>query len=612
MLTLRSRAYVWPTVLFLGAGFALANGLGYAHGNLRQYLLHPLHSLDPSFLASDWFTTQTRPHHAAFNALVIEIGRIMPLDAVFAAANGVFAVGFVICIYLLAARFYRAPIVAAAMAVLIWATNPTSLIGLSSIINSYFQPSTIGAVGLLAGLTALLYGRYSVACLALFLAALFHINYMVWIALIVLAVIAVDLRRIGPRQAAILLGPVVLAAAFHAPFILQAQVPEQADCSEPAARILHDIYMPCHSRPLTWGLEPFLRFAAIIAAGAVGLRAVRVDRPPDRMTWAILGALAAIVAGGLLLTTAVRVDLVALLFPFRLAPLLALASQVAVAGAIATTAQFPVLSPTRTLLLWAALGLLLYWGGASVYGLICLGVLSAALFADRLAQEPDCRGATALGLLGVLSGLLYLCGAGAGAMAVVLAVVLGAAAWRYLDRRRMTRRPWARATLFAGAAAPLLVGAMLMRIGATRKDFMGPPSPAGEQALYDWCGAHTKPDDVFVIPPLLGQFRLGARRAVVIDWKCMPILPKDTVEWYRRLQDECGPFSSLTEAENGYLAVDENVAGRLARGYGAKYLVVEAGRHQGRVAGLSRVYANQDFAVFELPDARQAAATESP
>ena len=201
MLTVRSRAYVLPTLLLIGLAYALANGLGYNCGNLRQYLLHGLHGIDGDFLANDWFTAQTRAHHTAFNAAIVLASKVARLDVTFAAANAACALGFVCCIHLLARRFYPSPIVVTAVAVFIVIFAPKSMIGWSSILGSYFQPSTVGAVGLLAGLTCLIYERYKTAGLIFFAASLFHINYMVWTLCIVGVVVFVNLGRIGIRRA---------------------------------------------------------------------------------------------------------------------------------------------------------------------------------------------------------------------------------------------------------------------------------------------------------------------------------------------------------------------------------------------------------------------------
>ena len=154
---------------------------------------------------------------------------------------------------------------------------------------------------------------------------------------------------------------------------------------------------------------------------------------------------------------------------------------------------------------------------------------------------------------------------------------------------------------------PLLAAALLMHLGSVRKDLMGPPPAMDEQVLFDWCRARTDRGDIFIIPPMLGDFRQGAQRAVVIDWKCMPILPKDTIEWYRRLADECGTeFDSCSQAEAGYAGMNTERARRLADAYGARYLIVDRSTHKGNLDRLRCVYNRAGFAVFDLREGRQA------
>jgi len=615
MLTLKSRAYVWPTVLFLGAGFALANGMGYGDGNLRQYLLHALHALDPGFLAADWFTSQTRAHHVAFNVLIVGVGRVVPLDVFFGVANAAFALIFAACIYWLTARFFHEPIIATAITLIIWALGPTSLLGMSAIINSYFQPSTIGAVGLLAGLTCLTYERYRLAGLILFAAALFHINYAVWISVVVASVLLFNGKRMGRRRSLFLACAVALAVAFHLPFALAGRMPGQDAAM--ASHVLHDIYMPCHSRPRTWGVMPFVQFGAAVVAGVIAVAAVRPVRPVNRVTAILLATLGAILIVGTLLTAAVQVDAIALLFPFRLSPFLVLAAYITVGGAIAASARLPVLSPLKTVVLWIVLGGLLNVAGLSLYVLSWIGAVAAAMLAGRLAAE---RAGSVEGVIGWPAGsgiVLYLIGAGRLSLGFVGLGIAAAMCCRWLDGRQSQGAEFAptisrchtpvgnvlRQALLLGVAAvaPLVVAALLMQAGAARKDLLGPPPPADEQTLYDWCRAHTKADDVFVIPPQLGRFRLGAGRAVIIDWKCMPILPSDTVKWYRRLTDECGvAFEDMPEAEAGFANMDAARARRLGESYGARYLVIDSRVHRGDLTGLSRIYSSPGFNAFDL------------
>ena len=329
------------------------------------------------------------------------------------------------------------------------------------------------------------------------------------------------------------------------------------------------------------------------------------------MAASILGAIAAIIGLGMLFTIVIPIDTVALLFPYRLAPQLILAAQIACAGALVTTAQADRVSLPRTLLLWTILAVLLYGSGIrSLYGLSCIYSAVAVLFAGRLGEERSIPawllGAVVAGLLAILTwaGAGW---SGAGCAGIFLAAGLA---------RRATNGPASahpvpsRLPSASAVALPLLIGACLMQIGAARKDFLGPPPPADEQILYTWCQARTNRDDVFITPPALSSFRLGAERAIVIDSRCIAILPSEILEWYHRLVDECGTeFDSLSAADAAYRTLDVDRARRVAARYGAQYLVTERAQHRGDLTDLRQVYANPTFAVYALtpvtPEAAQ-------
>lgn len=637
----KSAAYVWPTLLFLGTAFGLATGLGYGSGNHWQYLLHGRHLLDPTFLANDWLTSHTPSHHLAFAHLLALVGRFMALDSALAWANAAAAVVYALCIFAIAAKCYRSPVVVTALTVLIIVMGPLSHIGMSNLLMSYFQPSTIGGVGMLAALTCLIHSRYKNAGVLFLIAGLFHLSYMIWAGLIVGAVVVLnwgrtrkaqgppsthgaesigcvspDGSRFGLRQALYVVVPIGLTAVYHLPYFLTARTPEDA-AHAASAHIFHDIYMPGHSRPRTWGLDPFVRFGSFLAAGLVAYAAVRTEHRLGRTALIILGALAAIVGGGLLLTTVVQVDTVALLFPYRLAPFLILAGQTACAAALVTTAQRSRLSLPRTLLLWAILAGLLYGGGLrSAYALACVFSPVIALLGVRIAKERRVPlwiwGIVSLCLLGLLAwgdvGRT-----GVACVGFLLAIGFAWAIWTSGELRsaaHATRRAVGEATgnrAFAAipylgrAALPLLIAVFLMQMGAARKDFLGPPPTADEQNLYQWCQARTARGDVFIIPPSLSGFRLGAERAIVIDFRCIGARPSENVEWYNRLRAEGGAdFNSLAEVEAGYRTMDAARAREVAGRYGARYVVIAIERHRGDLHGLRRLYANPTFAVYDL------------
>ena len=48
--------------------------------------------------------------------------------------------------------------------------------------------------------------------------------------------------------------------------------------------------------------------------------------------------------------------------------------------------------------------------------------------------------------------------------------------------------------------------------------------------------SETPPDSLLIIPLRGGDYRLGARRAVYVDWKSHPYLGEEVLEWWERVE----------------------------------------------------------------------------
>jgi hypothetical protein len=250
------------------------------------------------------------------------------------------------------------------------------------------------------------------------------------------------------------------------------------------------------------------------------------------------------------------------LYPWRLAPLLVLLTQVYLARAflrlLAGRPYDGLVRPT-----WLRL--------------LCLTAGSGVLFLYhyRFARENH---------LLILGGIL---------LAITLALGLA----RHLGRgRSLSAASCARlvAALFALAAWPAL-----SEFGERSSLLMA--RPAAETTLYAWA-ADTDPESVFLIPPQLDDFRLQSRRAVVVDWKSTPLVPGEIEEWYERITAVSGglPPRSPDEAARGYAGLTAEVFRRLAVQFGASYVVSERSQ-----AGLPDewpvVFQNERFQVRSRP-----------
>jgi|GEM_PF-1992192 len=595
-----SNLAAWLTIITLGVAFGLCVGIAYGVSNHYQYLVHGLHALDPSFLANDWFTSQTRAHHITFTPLIMCMAKLGPLPLMFALANICAAITVVACLFSLARRWFDYPLVTTALTVFLLVLVPRPYMGLTHLISMIFQPATIGAVGLFAGLTLIAIDRHRPAAITLGIAALFHINYMVWAIAIIGALVLMQGRRLDLRWALWLIAPLGLAVIFHLPFVLESRTTEQQQAVAAAQWILHDLYMPYHSRPHTWAGERVLRFIAVLATTVL---AYSLAPPANLSKRARLIALivSTIVIGGITLNALYPIDLIALLFPWRMAPFLVTIGLLLTAGAVVRAFHQTTMRITTVALLLAGVSFGLHHAGVGSYGLLSWGTIVVPGLCYRwLTANKGARLANGL-LVSLVVAVLV--GNGIGNMQLVLCMVACAASaytvFMYLRSNAAHDFAYPRLVRRAlPATALVFIVAFSLRTGLQRKDHLGPPPTAANRALFDWCRS-TPAGTRFVIPPDLNAFRVQTGRAVVIDWKCMPILPADTLRWYQRLVDVVGiEFTSMEQCFANYRTLDSQRAARLSDDYQTDYIVVNAGQHTGNLSQLPQVWSNKKWAVY--------------
>ena len=539
-------------VALLAFAFAFAIGLGYGSGNHRQYLIHGLHAIDADFLANDWFATQTPPVHPLFTHLIVLLDKLGPLNVVIGLVNGLFSAIFAVSLYFLIARFYDRPIMILAVVLLLHVLSPTNSLGWSYIIRSYFQPSTVGGVGLLAGLALLIHRRHLAASLVLAAAGFIHSGYLTWMIVLVTAFLIREWKHTVWRDRLALGISISLPLIYHAPLLFAFGSDPVA--AEAASRVLQQIYVPQHFRPRTWGPTPFLQFGVILALGYLSYRWFRPSRPLNRPALVILAACLFIVALGCLFTLGIHVPFVATLFPYRLAPFLRLAAHVAIGAALVGC----LVTDRRS------------WTQCAGYA--CL--LAVGLFQTDVSE----------------TGLKYI-------VQLTIPVIL----YRLWLHPAVGSRRWTMPLRLAPAVAVVLIAVQFGRWGMSRKDTFGRDPSGPDRALYDWCRAETERTDVFVIPPELADFRLAAGRPVVVDWKCIPVVPRETLEWDRRLALICGrDFDDSIEARRGFDAMDLERARRIAREFKAQYIVTRSVIARSTLDRLPTVFANESVTVLDV------------
>jgi hypothetical protein len=124
--------------------------------------------------------------------------------------------------------------------------------------------------------------------------------------------------------------------------------------------------------------------------------------------------------------------------------------------------------------------------------------------------------------------------------------------------------------------------------------------------LYAAIRAHTPADARFLAPPGLSQFRLRARRALFVDWKCAPMKGSEALEWRRRMLLAMGTrdfpargYDLWRQADVQYAAQPLRQLAELARAEGLTHILVR-GPKQPTPAGLVHVLSSGRYNVYAL------------
>ena len=102
-------------------------------------------------------------------------------------------------------------------------------------------------------------------------------------------------------------------------------------------------------------------------------------------------------------------------------------------------------------------------------------------------------------------------------------------------------------------------------------------------AACDWIRDHTEANDIFIVPPSEQEFRLRARRGIVVNFKGCPQLSAELKEWRDRLSDVLDmpdltalphPFpATLAAIEKRYAELPPARLIAAAKKYGARYVL---------------------------------------
>jgi hypothetical protein len=160
----------------------------------------------------------------------------------------------------------------------------------------------------------------------------------------------------------------------------------------------------------------------------------------------------------------------------------------------------------------------------------------------------------------------------------------------------------------SGAACGVMILACVIR-GPFFGMFRMPRDDSAYVMLCRWAALNTPVDAVFVVPPDEESMRLIGERAIVVNYKCVPQLSGELIEWEKRLCTQLG-LQELRRLPHGYTRTLPAIRQRynertpeellaVAIHYGARYIVAT---HPLQHASMKVVYsdAHGQYMLYDL------------
>jgi hypothetical protein len=576
-----ARPAEWTVAVLAASLFALTYGFHFGISNQIVYLLPSKAVVDPELYTRDWFVAETTHYHVAFRYAG---ALLLAADArgwAVALANTVLvAGGMTFVFYLVRQLVPRALSLPAFLGVVALAlVTRTDGPAVTNAFGTYLQPSSFGAVGFFAAVAFLAAGRFAAAGAAMAISGLFHMNFLLLelgafsIAHLLLG------RRDFVRRGVCLLVPGIVVLLLLAPVILKSAGSGKE--AEIAQTYYVTVRSPHHFQLKSFESRLLLSLAWMLLGYGFAAR-VLAPRPGARRLAGVTAGLAIVIGAGILFSSRWYVRSAHMLFAWRMVPHLELCLQALFMAALAQAAA----SPARSLR-----------AGPAALGSFVAGVVAVTMAgAIHAAPEPA-------------KVLLWATAAAAIALAATRAAPI---ADRWVRGRASRLAPWFAPLLLGLGAATLVVSDARTRIDAATQgpDLLRLGASPEIQRLCAWVRRETPKTAAFLAPPDEEMFRFHCERATVVDWKAVPLVPRELAAWLERLKDVTG--TKMTGGRKdlaGYQSMDAARLRALRDEYGVDYALFRGRRS---LPGLTPVYQSARYSVFELRDLAEGGSAATP
>jgi hypothetical protein len=442
-------------------------------------------------------------------------------------------------------------------------------VGGSYLFDTILQPSTLGALGSIAGTLFFVEERWLASGVCLAIGGAFHANYLVLAYPIFgLAHLALGFKDLW-RRLILQFAPLLAVTLLLSPLLLDAA---HNKASPEAQDILFRVRSPHHYNPERFERH-FMPFAAWQLLG-IGSGWFLHKTQNGRRLGAVLCGLMLTIWTGTLLTTFYDFPKVNQIFVWRFAPNADLLSEILFACALAHALARPWI--TRN-----------YPGVA--LGLIAAGLATFGMYWHKKQNAP------------VPNLMLLFVGALLALRAADLALdLLGHFVPAQASRLEQVKRLLIVCPLLLGAYALYREAPYRLRAARAHSTLLKEDGGKNDD-LYRWLREKSPKDAIYLTPPDLEGARFLGQRAIVVDWKAVPLIPSELLGWYQRVCDVTGREVRSIGDLGGYNGLDRERLSLIVSKYHPEYVVLRREPAR-RFPDLPVVYQNSGYSVLKITD----------
>jgi hypothetical protein len=589
-----SLVYLGLFCLLVG-GVASLWGYSYIGGNQVEQLPLAMRAIDPSYLARDFFVNTfgpTSPRYF-FSELIAILSRLAPLPAVYLALTILCNSLTALVTALFARDLFDGSDAAALLSALAVMSARTFWLGYYNIIyRTPLEPSLLVMPLLLACIWAGLRQRPLLSATAAGLATLFHPLMGLETGAIMLAVTAFEQLAQLPRlpgktllvKLAILVGGGVILAGFAA-IVLLPDRGSPAILQQQFIQILAFFRHPHHYVPSTWAFWQYAQAAAFLApvgfAWVLGYKTSTRLKQWTRPLLALCAILAVLCLGGYIFVELIPNRLWVTAQTFRLLFMVKWLGLVLAGGWIGLVVENTLSKekgPSSSGFSGVRLAILL---ASLVSQLSMLVAFAYELLGERKQTAWIRKPLASLGVLAVCGLLAIAIQPDLQVYFLVVFFEIMALALLYL-RPRLAGAAL-NAAMVCALIVPVFWGSHLRPLPVTTLM----PEPilslsdlnSEEMNVATWVRRHTPKDAIFLVNPSLGEFRITAERAIVVDFIAFPFQEQAMAEWQQRIFDCYGVpkakgFDAVPQMRDKFTKITDKKLAALRVKYGFDYAVL--------------------------------------